>query len=288
MVVVAVEERDRRVRVARVEEAIELAPARARGEQEEQLADVVVTVGEHVPLRVPLVEGAEDLLQHLRRGDRSSRPLLFHVPGEELELLERMGALQRLLLLTFGDDHQLRGADELLVHLFEGDVVRMVGIEEGLAGGGVADFQQVRVVEAEGEHAGERDCHHDAAGSGGEPQGRVGEAVVELGEQIRAALLVLLRRLDEGKDDRVQRDDADEDREDPEARQQGELLDDGDARDVQRQDGEPVGEQRHHRRGVQLGVRLDDRGIAIAEAVIFLVEPFHRLYRVRVRARRDQ
>src|SRR5213076_553317 len=98
--VVLVEDRDGRVRVADVEETVHLAAPRARGEEEEELAHVVVAGGEDLPLGVGLVEGAEDLLE--QRGDRHGAAhlgALRHVAREEVELAERRGVLDRALAL---------------------------------------------------------------------------------------------------------------------------------------------------------------------------------------------
>ena len=156
-----------------LEEAVHLAAGRVRREEEEELADVLGRSGKDLPLRVAFVEGPEDALEHRRRRDRAADGAglvgLLHVARELVELVQRLRVLQRLRLLALGDDDELRGADEVLVHLPERDVVRVVGIEERRPGGRVARLHQAREVEPEGEHEHERDRHADPAVAGREP-----------------------------------------------------------------------------------------------------------------------
>src|SRR5215470_16518503 len=62
VVVIAIEQSDRGVGVTRIEEAIEFPAAGARGKQEEQLPDMVVAIGQHVPLGIAFMERTEELL----------------------------------------------------------------------------------------------------------------------------------------------------------------------------------------------------------------------------------
>ena len=388
--VVAVEDADRRVRVVHVEEAVHLAAPRAGGEEEEELAHVVVARGQHLPLGIRLVERPEDLLEQRRRRDRAAHfGPLRHVAAEEIELVEGLGVLDRSLALLaclaaaralllgttglagvagarlpavgavrlpLGDDDQLARAEELLVHLPEGDVVGMVGIEKRRAGRRVADLQEMLEVEADAEQREQADRHRAAPPAAGEPEeaaldrlveraeepaeavrraahrradGRVAEeAAVEqhvdgeadhrdreerlhrpgrddgvqveeprdghedhprheaLEDPLRCTLLARRRR--EGKDDRVQRHDAHEDRDDPERAEDRELLDDRDARHEEREDRQAVGEERDHRRRIDLRVRLDDRLVLVAEPAVLLVVALHRLHGVRVGAGGDE
>ena len=142
------------------------------------------------------MEGAEDLLQEGGRRHRAAhlRPLA-HVAREQVEVVQRVGVLDRPLPLhallvaadalllrqaegaaitlarlaadgavgvPLRDHHQLAGAEELLVHLSEGDVVGVVRVEERRTRRRVADLQPVLEVQAEGEESDEADGHHRA------------------------------------------------------------------------------------------------------------------------------
>src|SRR5207245_11579985 len=82
------------------EEAVHLAPPRARSEEEEELAHVIIAGGEELPLGVGLVEGAEDLLEERGGGDGAAHlGALGHVAREEVELVERRGVIDRAVAL---------------------------------------------------------------------------------------------------------------------------------------------------------------------------------------------
>jgi len=64
----------------------------------------------------------------------------------------------RAVRRAFGDDHQLARAEELLVQLGVGDVVRVVGEEEGGARRHVAHLQPPAVVWADDEEGDRQRC----------------------------------------------------------------------------------------------------------------------------------
>ena len=135
-----------------------------------------------------------------------------------------------LRLLALGDDHQLAGdADELLVHLAEGDVVRMIGVQQRGARLGVAGLQLVREVQPEG-HRARRTRATTAQRLLPVPsvdQAARDGVVERVGRAVRRC--ARLRRPHERQNDRVQRHDAEEDRDDPEGGDEGQLLHQRDA-----------------------------------------------------------
>jgi len=119
--------------------------------------------------------------------------------------------------------------DEVLVDLVVGDVDRVVVVEERLERRRVAGLHLLGEVEPEAEQEHERDRDPDASRPGREPDHPALEAIVAPAEEPRLVVSrEVLRRLDVGEDDRVQRHDAHDDRDDPEAREDGDLLDERD------------------------------------------------------------
>src|SRR5262249_54404552 len=144
--------------------------------------------------------------------------LLRHVVREQVEVVQRVGVLDRTVALlaglrrrtgvlrteltalaavalawlprdraergALGDDDELARAGELLVHLAEGDVVRVVGVEERGAGRRVADLELGLVVDADPEQYEQRGAHGPATPALGEPDQRALDDLVDPAEEI--------------------------------------------------------------------------------------------------------
>ena len=179
---VAAEERDHRA-VAGVggKEAVEVTGLRGLRELVEQLGDVFLLVGDERPLRLALVEEPRELLHDVDDGDRRAGTRHgLHVVGELLHRREGADVLHAVFLAGVGDDDELARAEELVVQLGVGDVVRMLGEEEGGPGRHVAHLEAPAPDRAERV---ERDREPDdgpASPAGARRDHRVGDALVDL------------------------------------------------------------------------------------------------------------
>src|SRR5439155_17799775 len=157
-----------------------------------------------------------DLLEERGGGDGATHlGTLGHVAREEVELVERRGVLDRALALhallraalplllgeaalaaralawlalhgavrvPLRDDDQLARAEELLVHLAEGDVVGVLRVEERGTGRRVADLEEVLEVEPEGEERNQPHRHRRPPPAAREPDEAVLDGEVEAAE----------------------------------------------------------------------------------------------------------
>ena len=90
----------------------------------------------------------------------------------------------------------------------------------------------------------------------------------------------LRRWVDVRENDRMEGDDADEDRDDPERGEDGDLLNQRDRRDGDHEQADTVGDDARHRRLEKMRVRHHDGFVAIFQPVELFVVPIHRLDRV--------
>src|SRR5207249_7545483 len=89
---------------------------------------------------------------------RAALPLLLGEAAPAVRALAWL-APHGAVRVPLRDDDQLARAEELLVHLAEGDVVGVLREEERRAGRRVADLEEVMEVEPEGEQGDQPDRH---------------------------------------------------------------------------------------------------------------------------------
>ena len=143
--------------------------------------------------------------------------------------------------MAFGNDGQRRHSGKpMLNDQIIGGVVGMVGIEKRLANRDISHFQLQRIVPAD-EERNRKPGKHSLSGSSPtdfhQPPINGGvDFVGQAGPRFRIAA----RRRKKREEDRVKRHDANGNREDPETRNDGQLLDQGNMGNRETQNCQPI------------------------------------------------